>query len=214
MILGILGSSAPDSVSRRVLELAAHRIRATGTPYELLDLGVEFSARHRLADYDDPPPGSQTAALRARIAASSGAVLATPVYHGSYSGLLKNALDHLAGDALADRPVALIAAGGGPRGAGTACDQMRSVVRALSGWAVPTHVAATGGDFTPGEPLEGLRERMDDMVAELLSFRSARRPPRPPVRERARELAQDPVRDSPRAPRTHEHCSPPPLIRL
>ncbi|MCX4696580.1 NADPH-dependent FMN reductase [Streptomyces sp. NBC_01408] len=183
MILCILGSSAPDSVSRRVLELAADRIRAAGEPCELLDLSQEFPARHRLADYDDPPPGSQTAALRDRIARAGGVVLATPVYHGSYSGLLKNALDHLAGDAFADLPVALIAAGGGPRGAGTACDQMRSVVRALSGWAVPTHVAATGGDFAPGEPMEGLRERLDDMVAELLSFRSARRPHRPAVRD-------------------------------
>ncbi|MFI5619693.1 NADPH-dependent FMN reductase [Streptomyces sp. NPDC051567] len=201
MILGILGSPAPDSVSRRVLELAAHRVRAAGVAYELLDLSVEFPERHRLADYDDPQPGSQTARLRARVAAASGAVLATPVYHGSYSGLLKNALDHLTGDALADRPVGLIAAGGGPRGAGTACDQLRTVVRALSGWAVPTHVASTGGDFTPGAPLEGLRERLDGLVAELLSFRSARRPA-PPL----------PVREPPRAPYAREHRSPP-LIR-
>ncbi|MFD3698153.1 NADPH-dependent FMN reductase [Streptomyces sp. NPDC058646] len=202
MILGILGSPAPDSVSRRVLELAANRIRAEGTAYELLDLSREFTARHRLADYEDPPPGSQTAALRALIARSGGVVLATPVYHGSYSGLLKNALDHLAGDALADRPAALIAAGGGPRGAGTACDQMRSVVRALSGWAVPTHIAATGGDFAPGEPLEGLHERLDDMVAELLSFRSARRPHRPSVR------GHGPARP------LHAPCPPPAFISI
>ncbi|MFF3212607.1 NADPH-dependent FMN reductase [Streptomyces sp. NPDC002886] len=174
MILGILGSPSRNSVSRRVLELAAARIRAAGAEYELLDLSVEYPERHRIEHYETPPPGSQTARLRARIAGVSGAVLATPVYHGSYSGLLKNALDHLTNDALADRAVGLIAAGGGPRGAGTACDQMRSVVRALSGWAVPTHVASTGSDFVPGPALEGLHERMDDLVAQLLSFRSAR----------------------------------------
>ncbi|MFD7258049.1 NADPH-dependent FMN reductase [Streptomyces sp. NPDC059874] len=199
MILGILGSAARDSVSRRVLELAATRIRAAGTAYELLDLSVEFPERHRIEDYENPPPGSQTDRLRARIAASSGAVIATPVYHGSYSGLLKNALDHLTGKALADRPVGLIAAGGGPRGAGTACDQMRSVVRALGGWAVPTHVASTGGDFTPGAPLEGLHERMDDLVAELLSFRPADRVPVSPAHEPGR------------GPRPHAH-RPPALI--
>ncbi|MFE5773028.1 NADPH-dependent FMN reductase [Streptomyces sp. NPDC056485] len=177
MILGILGSASADSVSRRVLEVAAQRIRAAGAAYELLDLSVEFPGRHRIEDYDDPPPHSQTAAVRARVAAASGAVFATPVYHGSYSGLLKNALDHLTGDSLADRPVGLIAAGGGPRGAGTACDQMRAVVRALGGWAVPTHVASARGDFTPGVPLEELHIRMDRMVGELLSFRSARRLP-------------------------------------
>ncbi|MFE2479182.1 NADPH-dependent FMN reductase [Streptomyces sp. NRRL F-2747] len=181
MILGILGSASADSVSRRVLEVAAQRIRAAGAEYELLDLSVEFPGRHRIEDYDDPPPHSQTAAIRARIAGSSGVVLSTPVYHGSYSGLLKNALDHLTGDALAHRPAGLIAAGGGPRGAGTACDQMRAVVRALGGWAVPTHVASARGDFTPGIPLEELHIRMDRMVGELLSFRSARRVPAPLV---------------------------------
>jgi NAD(P)H-dependent FMN reductase len=202
VILGILGSTSPDSVARRALELAARRIRAAGETYELLDLGVEFPERHRLGDYDVPPPGSQTARLRARIAACDGAVLATPVYHGSYSALLKNALDHLTGECLADRPVALIAAGGGPRGAGTACDQLRSVVRAMSGWAVPTHLATTRGDFAPGEPLEGLHERLDDLVAELLAFRSARRPrPGPP-----------PSAAAPAAPRPREH-RPAPLVR-
>lgn len=196
MILGILGSAARGSVSRRVLELAATRIRATGTAYELLDLSVEFTERHRIEDYENPPPGSQTARLRARIAESSGVVLATPVYHGSYSGLLKSALDHLTGQSLADRPVGLISAGGGPRGAGTACDQMRSVVRALGGWAVPTHVASTGGDFAPGLPLEGLHERMDDLVAELLSFRSTRR------------VSSAPAHDPRWAPEHLSCCSP------
>ncbi|MER5433827.1 NADPH-dependent FMN reductase [Streptomyces sp. NPDC002588] len=173
MILGLLGSAAKDSVTREVLLRAGERIARAGHGFELVDLAVEFPEPHALADYEDPPPGSQTALLRARVARADGAVLATPVYHGSYSALLKNALDHLRGDALAGRPVGLIAAGGGPRGAGTACDQLRTVVRALSGWAAPTHVATTASDLLPGEPLDFLDRRLDVLVGELLSFRSA-----------------------------------------
>ncbi len=172
MILALLGSAAKDSVTREVLLKAGERIARAGHPFELIDLAVEFPRPHALADYDDPPAGSQTALLRARIARAGGALLATPVYHGSYSALLKNALDHLTGDALSGRPVGLIAAGGGPRGAGTACDQMRTVVRALSGWAAPTHIATTAADLTPGAALDFLHLRLDDLVAELLSFRT------------------------------------------
>jgi NAD(P)H-dependent FMN reductase len=174
MILGILGSAAKDSVTREILLRAGERIDRAGVGFELIDLAVEFPQPHALEDYDDPPPGSQTAHLRALVAHADGAVLATPVYHGSYSALLKNALDHLTGDALAGRPVGLIAAGGGPRGAGTACDQLRTVVRALSGWAAPTHVATTRADLTPGEPLDFLDRRLDVLVGELLSFGASR----------------------------------------
>ncbi|MFI2379126.1 NADPH-dependent FMN reductase [Streptomyces sp. NPDC018964] len=175
MILGILGSAAKDSVTREILLRAGERVERAGLGLSLLDLAVEFSRPHELEDYDDPPPGSQTALLRARVAPCRAVVLATPVYHGSFSGLLKNALDHLTGDAFAGRPVGIIAAGGGPRGAGTACDQLRTVVRALGGWSTPTHVATTAADLTPGEPLRFLDERIDDLVRELLTF-SAPRP--------------------------------------
>ncbi|MFF9763146.1 MULTISPECIES: NADPH-dependent FMN reductase [Streptomyces] len=173
MILGILGSAAKDSVTREVLLRVGERVERSGGRFDVVDLAVEFPRAHALEDYDDPPPGSQTALLRARVARADGAVLATPVYHGSFSALLKNALDHLTGDALAGRPVGLIAAGGGPRGAGTACDQLRTVVRALSGWATPTHVATTAADLTPGEPLDFLDRRLDDLIGELLSFRTS-----------------------------------------
>ncbi|MCQ4205403.1 NADPH-dependent FMN reductase [Streptomyces sp. NPDC058783] len=170
MILGILGSAAKDSVSREILLRAGERLTRGGSRFRLVDLAVEFPEAHRLEEYDEPPPGSQTAQLRALAARCEAAVLATPVYHGSYSALLKNALDHLTGDALAGRPVGLVAAGGGPRGAGTACDQLRTVVRALGGWAAPTHVATTAADLVPGPALDFLDARLDALAAELLSF--------------------------------------------
>ncbi|MFI9778686.1 NADPH-dependent FMN reductase [Streptomyces sp. NPDC051956] len=170
MILGILGSASKESVSREVLLRAGQRVRRAGEDFRLVDLAVEFTRAHCVDEYDAPPPGSQTALLRSLVARSHGAVLATPVYHGSYSALLKNALDHLTADAFTRRPVGLIAAGGGPRGAGSACDQLRTVVRALSGWATPTQVATTAADFTPGPPLDSLDERLDDLVDELLLF--------------------------------------------
>jgi len=174
MIIGILGSGSSNSITRLgMLEVAA-QVRAAGLEFDLIDLRSEFRQLHDIEAYAEPAPESQTVALRKRVARASGIVLASPVYHGSFSGLLKNALDHLTGDAFAGLPVGTLAAGGGPRSASVACDQLRSVVRALSGWSTPTHVGMSYGDVSDNNLDEGLRKRIADLVVELRSF-SARR---------------------------------------
>ncbi|HEX5567248.1 MAG TPA: NADPH-dependent FMN reductase [Streptomyces sp.] len=173
MILGILGSASKDSHTRHGLAAVAQRVREAGGDFQTVDLSVEFCVPHDIGDYDEPAPDGQTAAIRRLVAEADGIVLATPVYHGSYSGLLKNFLDHLEGDAFAGKPVGILANGGGPRSSVAACDQLRPVVRAISGWAVPSQVGTTASDFTDGEPGAAVTGRMDAMVAELLMFTRA-----------------------------------------
>lgn len=169
-IIGISGSASKDSHTRAGLVAVGERVRQAGADFELIDLAVEYREAHDINDYDEPGEQGQTAAIRARMAGASGVVLATPVYHGSYSGLLKNFLDHLTGDAFQGVPVGILANGGGPRSAGTACDQLRTVVRAISGWAVPSHVATTGSDFTDDQPSPFIGDRMEDLVQQILTF--------------------------------------------
>jgi NAD(P)H-dependent FMN reductase len=170
MILGILGSAAKDSNARVALLDIRDRLVAAGETFDLLDLAVEYRHLHDITQYDDPEELSQTAQLRKRVAAADAVILATPVYHGSYSALLKNALDHLLGDAFAGRPVGLIANGGGPRSGGVACEHLRSVVRALSGWSAPTHVAISASDCPGGVASPFVSSRLDALAAELRSF--------------------------------------------
>ncbi|WP_336053992.1 NADPH-dependent FMN reductase [Streptomyces sp. CA2R101] len=174
-ILGIMGSASEGSHTRIGLDAVADRLRRAGAEFELIDLAAQFREMHDIAAYDEPAPDHQTAQLRSLVAAADGIVLATPVYHGSYSGLLKNCLDHLKGDAFAAKPVGILANGGGPRSAVAACDQLRTVVRAISGWAVPGHVATTASDYSEGVPSTAIAGRMDAMVADLLMFASHRR---------------------------------------
>lgn len=170
MILGILGSASKDSHTRHGIVALGERFRRADAEFQMIDLATEFREPHNIDEYDEPAALSQTMNVRNRVAQASGIVLATPVYHGSYSGLLKNFLDHLCGDAFAGKPVGILANGGGPRSAGTACDQLRTVVRAISGWSVPGHVATTGSDFTDGEPSAFIVDRMDALVADMLAF--------------------------------------------
>jgi NAD(P)H-dependent FMN reductase len=170
MILGILGSAADDSVTRVALNAVKASAAVLGAEFGLIDLAVEFRELHDLSEYGALPAGSQTVRLRERVAASSAIVLATPVYHGSYSGLIKNALDHLVNDSFAGRPVGILASAGNPRTGLVACDHLRTVVRALGGWATPTHVATASTDFVDGRPSPDIADRINTMVSQLLQF--------------------------------------------
>ncbi|MBB1244407.1 NAD(P)H-dependent oxidoreductase [Streptomyces durbertensis] len=102
-----------------------------------------------------------------RLAAARAVVLITPVQHGSYSGALKNLLDHAARSALRDRPVLLAATGGTLHLGASACDHLRAVARSLGGWTVPTQVIVERAELLTA-PLPRLTARIDRAVDEVV----------------------------------------------
>lgn len=83
----------------------------------------------------------------ARLAQSVDAfVWGTPVYHNSFSGILKNALDNLNTQQFRNKPVALIS-NGGTRCTAEPCDQLRIVAHGLLAIAIPTQVITVNSDF-------------------------------------------------------------------
>jgi NAD(P)H-dependent FMN reductase len=83
----------------------------------------------------------------ARLAEFADAfVWGTPVYHNSFSGILKNALDNLNPQQFRNKPVALIS-NGGVRSGTEPCDQLRIVVHGLLAIAIPTQVVTVDSDF-------------------------------------------------------------------
>jgi FMN reductase len=97
-------------------------------------------------------PGSvartdQTLCLVDALRQAHGVIISSPGYHGSISGLLKNALDY-AEDMRDDpfpyldgRAVGLIASAHGWQATGTTLMALRSIVHALRGWPTPMGVA-------------------------------------------------------------------------
>ena len=79
----------------------------------------------------------------AAIRAARAVVIASPGYHGSISGLVKNALDlveETAGDArpyFSGMPVGLIATAYGWQATGSTIAALRSIAHALRGWPTP-----------------------------------------------------------------------------
>ncbi|UNO38558.1 NAD(P)H-dependent oxidoreductase [Streptomyces sp. MST-110588] len=132
----------------------------------------------------------QAAQLRLAVADADAVVLASPVHHAGYSGLLKTALDQLSGDAFEDKAVGLLAHGSGPRTGNVVCEQLRTVAKALGGWVVPTQVAGCPEDFTTGPdairtPSPELLLRCRALAGELHRCATMLGTPLKAVRERA-----------------------------
>jgi FMN reductase len=141
LVVGIGGTIGGISSTERALRIALDAARAEGFRTRLFG-GADMA---RLPLYD-PRATSRTAEERAFVDAvreASAVIIASPGYHGSISGVVKNALDLLeetARDArpyLADMPVGLIATAYGWQATGSTIAALRSIVHALRGWPTP-----------------------------------------------------------------------------
>jgi len=90
---------------------------------------------------------------------SAGIILASPIYHNSFTGILKNALDYL--NSQSYKPVGMLSTDSGPRST-QAVDALLPVVRSLHMTPIPTRVCATSNDFD--ESLQIINPKIQDRV--------------------------------------------------
>jgi FMN reductase len=89
--------------------------------------------------------------LAEAIRAADGVIIATPGYHGSISGVIKNALDTLeltrddAQPYLQGKPVGTIITADGWQAAGATLMALRAIIHALRGWPTPFGAALNAG---------------------------------------------------------------------
>ena len=168
------GSLARPSHTSALLRAAERAARAHGAESDRWDLAerplaIADPAQHAIPLALREPPGRD---LVAAAGSADALVLASPLYHSSYSGVLKNALDHLNARDLRGKPVALLSHSG-RRPSCQAIDGLRLVVRALLGISLPSQVITVDDDWerdARGLRLVGAsaRERLDESMAELL----------------------------------------------
>jgi FMN reductase len=147
LILGIGGSFRPGSSTERALAYCLGQAQDLGGDVRML--GGEFLARLPIFD---PRPGKGTGAqheLARAVREADGIILATPSYHGSLSGLIKNALDTLeltpndSAPYFQDRPVGVVVTSDGQQASGTTLVTLRSIIHAMRGWPAPYGAAVT-----------------------------------------------------------------------
>ncbi len=139
-IAGICGSlRGPQSYTRKLLGRVMVEIAAQGATTDFLDLAALPLPLCQAPD--DRPDHPQTQELHRRVETAQGLVLATPEYHNSYSGVLKNALDLLSNEELGGKVFGLIGISGGDMGAVNALSHLRTVVRGVGGHCIPQQVS-------------------------------------------------------------------------
>jgi NAD(P)H-dependent FMN reductase len=134
VVVGICGSLRLGSYTRMAVNAALRGAAEAGARTQLLDLveyDLGFAGR---GDQNDP---ESVVRLRRQVRESDGIILGTPEYHGSFSGVLKNALDHMGFTEFEGKMVGLVGVSGGQMGAFDALNSLRNVGRALHAWVVP-----------------------------------------------------------------------------
>lgn len=126
--------------------------------------------------HQDPSqhPDSVVKRLVSEVANADFVVLGSPLYHGSYSGALKNALDNLHGDALKGKWVGLVGNASGVRASHLQFSHLRHVVNAMGGYTAQTQVGTAREDYEDAGNAyvlshEDLKKRCERLVDELLA---------------------------------------------
>jgi FMN reductase len=157
LIVGIGGTATPSSSTEQALALALRSAERSGATVRMFGGEAIGSLPHYLLPGSrDCPVGRE---LVSCVRQADGLILASPGYHGSISGLVKNAIDYLEETAKDARvyldgiPVGLIATAYGWQATGSTLAALRSIVHALRGWPTPLGAAinTSGRIFLNGE---------------------------------------------------------------
>jgi FMN reductase len=151
LIVGIGGTNRSPSTSQRALAATLAMCEARGAR-TLLIAGPDID----LPSYDPrrSARGPQAQRLVEGLRAADGVIIATPSYHGSISGLVKNALDYVEDlrddpdQYLSGRAVGTIVCAEGAQAIGATLVTVRSIIHALRGWPTP-YAAAIDSTLEP-----------------------------------------------------------------
>ena len=148
IIVGVGGTLRVGSTSERALALAIAAAAEMGASTEIF-AGPAIT----LPPYDpsDRQRGPEAKALVAALRRADGVIFSSPGYHGSVSGLLKNAIDYtedMRADPrvyLADRAVGIIVCADGIQAMGSTLNSLRSIAHALRAWPTPFAAVVNSG---------------------------------------------------------------------
>jgi len=150
-VAGIGGSIRAESQSERAMRLVLAGAEAAGART------IAIAGPDLVLPFYDPSLVERTEAaarLVRTLRTVDGVVLVSPGYHGTLSGLVKNALDYI--EDLRDEPlpyldsraVGCVALANGWQAAVTTLNSLRSVVHALRGWPTPLGSAINTSEVT------------------------------------------------------------------
>lgn len=180
-VLCIGGSTRPNSSSEKAVRVSAAAAQAAGAVVDLI-----LSRDLMFPIYDTETDERSVEALRflAAVRAADALIIATPGYHGTLSGMIKNALDYLEDTNSDERvyldgmPVGCIAVAYGWQATASTLQSIRTTVHALRGWPSPLGgtVNATGKVFDADGACcdDSARFQLETVAKQVVEFAQLR----------------------------------------
>ena len=173
-ITGVCGSLNANGATKKALAIAlkgAAEYPVEISLLELRDFELVFYGSVPQSEY--PPDVSK---LRQAFGDSQGIILATPEYHGSLTGALKNMLDLMSIEDFETKIIGLVGVAGGHIGAINSLNTMKTICRNLHSWVLPQEVSIANSaqtfndDGTVKDP--ALEERLLNVGRQVVKFAS------------------------------------------
>jgi len=176
-VVVLSGSVGKQSCTRTVLKYVEKELKGQGVEVSFWDL-AKNPLPIAVPEYYTAPeknPLKVVGRFVRKVKASDGVVLGSPLYHGSYSGVLKNALDNLPPDAFWGKPVGLLSHSSNARSCLRPCYDLRSIVSSLGGYSLRKQIGTTTGDFAINDQKITLKssqiqQRAQDLIEELIDL--------------------------------------------
>jgi FMN reductase len=182
-VLCIGGSTRPGSASESAARVCAAAARAAGAQVDLI---VSRDLMFPIYDTETVDRDSSAQRFVAAVRAADAFIVASPGYHGSMSGMIKNALDYIEDTRSDERvyldgmPVGCVAVAYGWQATVSALHSLRVSVHALRGWPSPlgaTVNASSGHIFdATGECNDpAVLSQLQTVAAQVLEFAALRK---------------------------------------
>jgi FMN reductase len=175
-LLAILGSVTPPG---RLLNATRWLLDTARASHGDLEVELINLADKKIAFADGRPAeqiGDDTAGCLASVRSADGVILVSPVYRGSFTGALKNLLDHLPVEALAGKPVGIVAMGATQHHFLGVDWHLRDVLAWFGALVVPTSVYLASSDFVEGKLGESAKQDLKDLAAAVIRLKDVAPP--------------------------------------
>ena len=170
-LVAILGSVTPPG---RMLNALKWTLEARNSPGADFETDLINLADCRVAFADGRPPEQykdDTVSIVAQVVEADAVILASPVYRGSFTGALKNLLDHLPVEALTGKPVGIVAMGATKHHYLGVDWHLRDVLAWFGAIVAPTSVYLSSSDFVEGNLSDEAKRDLSSLVQALFKLK-------------------------------------------
>jgi len=150
-LIAIVGSAVRSGKTRKAVECAVKAATAFERTLvtEIVDLGqyrVSILDGRPVSEYED-----DTSTVLEIIKSGTMFLIASPIYRGTYTGALKNLLDHISLEVFEGKVVGLVATGASPHHYLAIDHQFRGVLAWFNAYVLPGSVYLENTAYTDGE---------------------------------------------------------------